>query len=112
MLDLSFEKLKKDIFANSKVIFKDRVVKRIEYKAYTDRYEMNVQDVCKLFLNEEQKKELRRAMSVVTDKYKFVQEDIVKRKGTDVANNKLSADIMDDAYDMIKLLTNNNTGKY
>ena len=104
--------LNKEIFSNSTVIFKGREIKKIEYKSYTNSYEMNVQDVCKLILTDEQKREIRRIMDLENDKCKFAPENIIKSNGIDVSNNKLYADIMVDTYNLIKVLSNNKTRKY
>ena len=104
--------LNKEIFSNTTVIFKDREVKKIEYKSYTDSYEMNVQDICKVFLTEQQKNELRKVMAIKSDKYKFLTETIIKSNGIDIANNKLYADVMVDTYNMLKILSDNDVGKY
>lgn len=93
--------LDKEIFSNATTVFKGRIVKKIEYKRYTDSYEMNTQDVCKLFLTEEQKDELRKIMDVQNDGFKFVTEDIIAKNGIDIANGNLYADIMVDTYDLI-----------
>lgn len=103
--------INKEIFSNVTVVFKDREVKKIEYKSYTDSYEMNVQDICKVILTEKQKKELRRVMAIKSDKYKFATESIIKSNGIDVANNKLYADIMVDTYNMLKVLSDKEAGK-
>lgn len=87
------------IFKNYSCFFKGRYIKKIEFSRYTGFYEMILGDVYEIYLDSEQKEEIRKLKSKLCEKYKFATLEEIKSNGINLNKNKLIADIATNAYD-------------
>lgn len=91
--------LNNEIFNNSKILFKNRIIKKIDFSRYTNQYEMNVMDVCILCPTDEQLEELRKIKSNVNELYRFSTLNEIKSNGINKEKGQLYADIATNVYD-------------
>ncbi|MBO4473021.1 MAG: hypothetical protein J5765_04345 [Clostridia bacterium] len=93
--------LSEDLFSDSKIIFKKRIINNIAFSSYTGHYEMLVFDVCVFVPNEAQLEAFRAIRGNQNENYKFAGVELIKNNGTDKAHNKLHADIAPYIYSCI-----------
>ncbi len=100
--------LDENMFQNTKMTFKTRVVRPISFSRFTNHYEMVCCDVVVLEPTEEQYKELSKIVDKETEAYKFATLKNIQSHGVEPENNKRYADIIEGAYDLILAAKNEN----
>ena len=89
----------KDVFKSCTTKFKNRYIKQIQYSRFTNKYEMNLEDIVIFIPNEEQLKELKKLKNLNLQQFKFATLEEIKSNGVNTSKGIYKADIATNAYD-------------